>query len=385
MLILALAAPVTILLVETVAAFLPDEENRENLPPSLEEMDCVVLIPAHNEEKVIGRTLSALEKALGPSDRVLVVLDNCDDGTKEAVASHRVDFVERKDPEKRGKGYALEFGFRSLKDSPPRALVVLDADCIPNEGFLVEIKKALVTRNRPVQALNLMKAPPGSPPLCRVSEFAWLFKCSIRQRGLERLGLPCHLQGTGMGFLWEHLEGVDLGGAELAEDMKLGVELAEKGRPACFHPKAEVVSYFPSRRESSKIQRRRWEHGHLGLILRKVPAFLLKSLFSGDFRSCAFAMDMAVPPLAFLALLLGSALVAAGILAATGDRGPILAAAGETVLFSGTVILAWWKEGRKILTFKELLATPIYIASKMGLYLGFFLGKETSWVRTDRE
>ena len=71
-----------------------------------------ILIPAHNEEADLPITLASLAQIDYPQDsfRVYVVADNCDDRTAE-LASGTVCLF-RNDPERRGKGYAIEFGLR---------------------------------------------------------------------------------------------------------------------------------------------------------------------------------------------------------------------------------------------------------------------------------
>ncbi len=385
LLTLALIVPVLVLLVETLAAFfLPGPTTGKNAPER-EGPRCTVLIPAHNEEKVIGRTLVSLKQSLSPQDEILVVLDNCTDRTGEVAAAQGIRTVERKDGNHRGKGYALDFGIQALKEDPPGIVVILDADCSVETDFLKEIKKALLEKGRPVQGLYLMKAPAQASPLGKIAEFAWFFKSFIRQQGLDKLGLPCHLQGSGMAFFWRHLEGVELAGSDLVEDMKLGIDLAAKGTPACFCVRAVVLSDFPRERRGYMSQRTRWEHGHLDLIVRKFPPLFLRSVLSGDFRLALFSLDLAVPPLALLALLLSLAAILDVPLALAGDPFPLFLACSTILLLGGTITLAWFRWGKSILGFRELLAVPIYMVGKMGLYLRFLGKKEKNWVRTQRD
>ena len=91
-----------------------------------------VLIPAHNEEDVIGRTLGALNTHLGEGDRVLVVADNCTDETAEVAASFGAEVSDRTDSKRRGKGYALDHGLGVMRSwsTPPGVVVIFDADCV---------------------------------------------------------------------------------------------------------------------------------------------------------------------------------------------------------------------------------------------------------------
>src|SRR4029077_10710128 len=56
-----------------------------------------VLVPAHNEEAVLGLTLESLAARSRPPDRVLVVADNCTDRTVEVARAHGIEVVETVD------------------------------------------------------------------------------------------------------------------------------------------------------------------------------------------------------------------------------------------------------------------------------------------------
>ena len=58
----------------------------QELPPGT-RVRCTVLIPAHNEEAVLGRTLESLAAQTRPPDRITVVADNCTDAHRRDRAS----------------------------------------------------------------------------------------------------------------------------------------------------------------------------------------------------------------------------------------------------------------------------------------------------------
>ena len=93
-----------------------------------------VLMPAHNESAGIARPLNAIRMQLQPGDRVLVVADNCTDDTAEIALANGAEVIVRNDAERRGKGYALEFGVRHLEAQPPEVVIVIDADCLVHAG-----------------------------------------------------------------------------------------------------------------------------------------------------------------------------------------------------------------------------------------------------------
>jgi cellulose synthase/poly-beta-1,6-N-acetylglucosamine synthase-like glycosyltransferase len=297
--------------------------------------------------------------------------------------------VERTDVGRRGKGYALDFGVRHLAADPPEVLIIVDADCQVGEGSLDLLAKKSALAGRPVQALDLMQAAEGAGLKARVAAFAWLVKNWVRPLGWHRLGWPCQLMGTGMAFPWPLAETMQLANANIVEDMKLGIDLALAGRAPLFCPEALVTSEFPLADAAVKSQRTRWEHGHLSMILQEVPRLLGGALAKGDLRLLAMALDLAVPPLALLAMLLVGLWAVAGAGLATGWLGlgflPFQLASLGLGLFAAAVLLAWLGWGRQVVSGIDLLSIPVYVLAKIPLYLKFWGKRQKEWVRTERE
>ena len=61
-----------------------------------------LLVPAHNEEDGIGRTVRAVLPQLQAGDRLVVIADNCSDRTAETARSLGATVMERQDLVKRG-------------------------------------------------------------------------------------------------------------------------------------------------------------------------------------------------------------------------------------------------------------------------------------------
>jgi cellulose synthase/poly-beta-1,6-N-acetylglucosamine synthase-like glycosyltransferase len=345
------------------------------------------LVPAHDESAVIGQTLAVLAPQLGQGDRLLVVADNCADDTAAIARAVGAEVVERTDATRRGKGYALDFGVRHLAGDPPEVVVVIDADCKVSEDALNRLARAASVTGRPAQALYLMHALEGSGIKARVGEFAWRVKNHVRPLGLANLGLPCQLMGTGMAFPWALLRDAKLASGEIVEDMKLGLDLAQAGHPPLFCPEALVTSEFPADEGARGTQRTRWEHGHLGLIVTEAPSLFWQALRRGDAKLVALTLDLAVPPLALLALVVGGLTAISGLAAALGWASPMLffVALGALGLLVLSVLVAWARWGRAILSLRELLALPLYALAKVPMYALFWVRRQTEWVRTKRQ
>ena len=93
-----------------------------------DNLDVTVLVPAHNEANGIAATIKELRSAM-PQARLLVVADNCTDGTASLAAGAGAEVIERHDSLHRGKGFALDFGREHLRARPPSVVIILDADC----------------------------------------------------------------------------------------------------------------------------------------------------------------------------------------------------------------------------------------------------------------
>ena len=360
--------------------------NRSRATPKRPSgLSIAVLVPAHDEEDGIGVTIADVRAQLQPDDRVVVVADNCSDETASVARSAGAEVIERADPERRGKGYALAFGTEHLAHQAPDVVIIVDADCRLAPGALDALVARAMESGRPVQADYTLEAVERSP-LSMISAFAFLVRNRVRPRGLLQLGMPCHLTGTGMAFPWPVLRAAPELGANLVEDLAMGLELALLGYEPLLCPEASVHSALPTGRRAASSQRRRWEHGQLRTLFRFGPRLVRAGVARGRAGLIALGADLMVPPLALLVGLLLLVLALAVLVAMLGG--------GSTAVYvSGTAIamvvlgaaLGWLRYGRKLIPFRYLLLTPLYIAWKIPLYLAFLIGRrEREWQRTER-
>lgn len=346
-----------------------------------------VLMPAHDEATGIGATLAALRPQFAPTDRILVVADNCSDDTAAIALAAGAEVIERRDTIRRGKGWALDFGVRHLAAQAPDVVVIVDADCRLDPGCLDTLVAACTASGRPTQALYEMNAPAGASLRARVSALAWRVRNRVRPLGWWRIGAPCQLMGTGMAFPWTLLRDAPLASGNIVEDVQLGVDLARRGKPPLFVPQARVSSDFPSSDEAAAAQRRRWEHGNMSVMLTHGPRLLASGVTAGNAGLVAMAADLMVPP---LALLMQLQLALAGLTALAWMLGagllPLAIAAAALALLSLSIVAAWHVAGRDVIGGSELLLTaPVYMLRKLPMYLAFLRKRESTWVRAKRE
>ena len=383
---LPLATGILVFVVEIVAAWAPQQPALPVLPICGVRPRVAVLMPAHDEQAGIGATLSSVLPTLAAGDRLLVVADNCSDDTAAVARAAGAEVHERRDSLRRGKGYALDFGLQVLSGAPPDVVIVIDADCRVAADAIDRLARQAASSGRPAQACYLMLAPAPARGLRSIAEFAFVVKNLGRPLGLQRLGLPTQLTGSGMAFPCAAIERVSFASGHLAEDMELGLALARAGMPAAFCADALVTSLFPSNRTGSQTQRTRWEHGHLGLILRDAPALLRQAVLRRDGALLGLALDLMVPPLALLVTLTSFMLgVAALLWLLLGLLTPMLVAGGALMLLASAVLLAWWRFGRQVVSVGDLFMAFPYLLGKLAVYRRFVGKRETAWVRSQRD
>ena len=377
-----LAVPLTGYCAEVFTGTLPARRWQ----PAPGPVTLAVLMPAHNEAKVIAAAVAATRAALRPEDRLLVVADNCSDDTAAQARAAGAEVVERFDPGNRGKGFALAHGVARLAEAPPDCVVILDADCAPTPGALERIARIATARGRAVQACYLFRPDPLAGPVTRISNFAFMLKNRVRQRGMMRLGGTCVLTGSGMAFPWPQIAAADLANGEIVEDLVLGLRLAMDGLPPVYDDRAVVFSEGAPSDEETIKQRRRWEHGFVATALRFVPSLLQPRARAGARARLWTAWHLTVPP--FMLLLALALMLAglAGLAAVSGlaSHGLALGVAALAIAPVAATLLAWLIAGRAYLGLGDLLRLPGYLLAKLGIWRGFVTAREKSWAKTER-
>ncbi|MBD2112281.1 MULTISPECIES: glycosyltransferase family 2 protein [Cyanophyceae] len=392
-LITVMLAVLPLLLLTTSAFFaleclmaLGKAQSATNLSTLPADLSLAVLVPAHNEAEGIATTLATILPQLRPSDRLLVIADNCTDATAEAARQAGATIIERHNVTQRGKGYALDFGINHLMANPPDIVVFVDADCDLQPHSLAALAIQAQHSQRPVQAVYLMEKPPSPGIKDGISAFAFKVKNWVRPLGLYRLGQPCLLTGTGIAMPWDAAIAVNIASGHIVEDMKLGLDLALAGYGPQFCQSAWVTSRLPSGNQAATTQRTRWEHGHLQMLSEYVPKLLGQALRQGRVDLLALALELAVLPIS-LQVMVTLAIAALCLVAALAGLSwlPAYIALGAVLALSAGVSLAWAGYGRSDLSLKDLLTVPLYVLNKIPLYFKFLVKPEKTWVRTERD
>lgn len=344
-----------------------------------------VLIPAHNEAATIEQTLKSVLPQLTPEDRIVVVADNCHDNTAEIAGKFPVTVLERKEPTKLGKGYALDYGINFLKSDAPSTVVLIDADCIVHPNTIQKLAELALDTGKPVQTTYLQDRPAQPTPKDTISTLAILVKNFVRLQGSARLKFPCLLYGTGMAFPWSVIATASLANGNIVEDMQLAIDLAIAGFAPFYYPQGKVTGILPQEEQASKTQRTRWEHGHLKTLGTQVPRLLIAAICQRRIDLLVLALDLAVPPLSLLVMMwLASSFAAVSFGLMSGLWLPAIVLASAGLLITTSIVGSWWKFGRETIPGSVLLSIPWYVLWKIPLYFAFLIKPQKEWVKTKR-
>lgn len=383
LLAVAMALPVLFLAVQLGAARLPARGSARLTSAPCPRM--AVVVPAHNEEALIARTVGSIMAQLPSNGRLLVVADNCTDSTAEVASQAGAEVTLRRDANRIGKGYALDHGVRILRADPPQLVIFVDADCEVGQGSLEKLARHCASTGRPVQARYFMLSPPSASSADKIAQLAWVIKTWVRPLGSARLGLPCQLMGSGMALPFEIASQINLATGHLAEDQKLGAELALIGKPPHFCPQARVVSRLPQGESGKRQQRTRWEHGHLAIIAGFFLPLTGHAISRRSPRLLGFALDLCIPPLSLLVLLLAlTEAVALFWFVAMGLPGPLIVVSAALGCLAVSIGAAWWRFGQGVVSLRELTAVPGYCVLKIPSFVRFFVNRQIDWIRTER-
>ena len=241
-----------------------------------------ILIPARNEDRVIGRLLQRMNELSYPKEKLqVIIVDDASSDRTGIIAdeySKRFKFIEVVHRDKldggKGKTSAMNAGF---KKSNGEILLCFDADYYPQDDIVEKLTEPfthpeigavqgrVVVLNEPQNMVTRLVA------LERIGGYR------VDQEARNRLGLIAQFGGTVGGFRRSLLE--ELGGWDetiLAEDTDLTFRVYLAGYKVAYVGNAECYEEAVDSLKAYWTQRYRWARGHMQCCFRH-SADVLKS------------------------------------------------------------------------------------------------------------
>jgi GTP:adenosylcobinamide-phosphate guanylyltransferase len=372
--LVALTLPLALELgVLSLAAAFPT--RRQPAPPG-SPIRLAVVIPAHNEEKLIAQCVATLAGA----SAVYVIAHNCTDRTAELATLAGATVLPLHDAVG-GKGNALDFGFRHALAAGAQAILVIDADSIAAPTLIPAVAQAFAAGAAAVQC-RYQVANARANSRTRLAGLAFLGMNVLRPLGRHRLGLSCGIFGNGFALSAATLAAVPYTSNSLVEDLEYHLHLIRAGIRVQFLNHATVFGEMPETGAASTSQRARWEGGRI-LMRRTWSPRLAAEVLRGHLRLLEPLLDLLALPLANQAGLLVIT-VALGLAAHI----PWLTLYAAVALATAAlyVLVAALLGPQPAATFQALAFAPAYLAWKVLLIPRTRLAARTdaAWVRTQR-
>ena len=249
---------------------------------------CTILIPAHNEEKVIARTIEAMLRLEYPKEKlkIMVINDGSTDGTRDIIegyarADRRIELFDvPKGEGGKGKSRALNLGVQRVTSD---VIAIYDADNTPDKDSLRYLVAQLLTNNELGAAIGKFRTINKSVNLLtKFINIETLSFQSMLQAGRWQMHNIATLPGTNF-VMWTRLIR-QLGGWDeqaLTEDSELSIRIYQEGYKIKFVPYAMTYEQEPQSWRVWVHQRTRWVRGNsyvLAKFLRRIPKFRSKRL-----------------------------------------------------------------------------------------------------------
>ena len=236
----------------------PVLENKENR--------FMMIIPAHNEEKVIKNLVESLQN-LDYNKKlydIYVIADNCTDKTAQIAKDAGAIVYERFDEKHKTKGFALQWFLQQKidEDAPYDAFCIFDADNIVDKNFLKAMNKKLNQGEDVVQGYRDIKNPADSWVTAGYAIFYWTMN-RFYHLARYNLGLSPLINGTGFMVKFDVVKPDGWQTKTLTEDIEFSLKRIIAGKKLGWATDAIVYDEQPVGFKQSWSQRSRWTVGHI--------------------------------------------------------------------------------------------------------------------------
>lgn len=254
-------------------------------PPAKIQHKYAILIPARNEEPVIGNLIDSIKRQDYPEEliTIFVVADNCTDGTAEVARRKGAICYERFNENDRTKGFALKFLIENIaRDYGIEAFegyFVFDSDNLLNRDYVTKMNESFDAGEKIITSYRNTK---NFDENWIASTYAlhWLRSIRFNHRARSVLRLATNVQGTGFLFAnelvkdgWKY--------TSLTEDRAFTADAVAHGYKISYNDEAMFYDEQPTNLRIALRQRLRWAKGHL-IAFVETGGYLFKNIFVGN-------------------------------------------------------------------------------------------------------
>ena len=347
----------------------------------------MAIIPAHNEEAVIGNLISSLKNQDYSKEfyDIYVVADNCDDNTAMIAEDLGAIVYKRFDDSEKTKGAALRWFLNQKieEDADYDAFCVFDADNVVDKGFFTAMNKKLNQGETVVQGYRDIKNPTDSWIAGGYAIFYWMMN-RFYHLARYNVGLSPLLNGTGFMVKFDLIKKSGWNTKTLTEDIEFSLINISKGNRLGWATDAIVYDEEPVEFGPSWTQRSRWTVGHLQcmkLYIKDLTAGIKNHKRMMNFDGWLYMMGIPMMVITFMLLLINSIIYKAG--AMTGAELAFQYVKYLVATFILPIITGWFAlivDKRPVRPMiKSLLCYPLFLGSWILINIKCIFKQDTSW------
>ncbi len=260
----------------------------------------LIVIPAHNEQGLIGRALEDLLSLNYPREKMetVVIADHCSDHTSRIAQQKGCAVLKRNNDGEPGKHRALNWAMEQhLRDWPRDydAVAFIDANSHLSPDFLRHMSEKLQEGHQLLQSYDALT---GEKQDWRsaVHEASVKLGNYLRPLGREGLGLPCVLRGNGSVISRELLEKFGYPAHSDVETIELALFYATKDEKVTFVPAASVYRKRRPNEPAGSPWQPNWHHNRIPVIKKWALYLLKRTLMKRDLSSLDNLIELLIPP-----------------------------------------------------------------------------------------
>jgi 1,2-diacylglycerol 3-beta-glucosyltransferase len=343
------------------------------------------LVPAHNEELLIGSCVRSLLGLRYPPERiaVCVIADNCSDATAQRARAAGGRCLERADLARPGKPRALAWALTRVSLDQSDAVVIIDADTTVDPDFASALAQAGPVNGKALQAYFDVA---NSDDSCLTRMAAVLAAANYRAAYplKRRAGVNAPLLGNGMCIGADVLATHGWNAFTIAEDWELYALYTAQGVPIESVEGARLFAQEASSLGQSSTQRQRWTAGKLTVMSRQLAALIRSNRIGMRQKLDAAAELSAVGPVVHLALATGllTGILTLRLPGATWLTAALVVPLARIAIYGAIGLAVQPDPGRAARAFIFL---PVYAVWRLWAALtSITMLGDTPWVRTAR-
>lgn len=257
---------------------------RKKYPHTDEKLKYGLIIPARNEEAVVGNLIESIQKNKYPQDKlhIFVIAHNCTDKTAEIARSKGVTVYEYNNPQENTMGYAFKYLFEQIeKDYGTQnydGFFLFNADNILSEDYFDKMNDAFVAHGKKDIITSFRNSKNfGENPIAACYGLYFVYGCLFESRGRSVCNVSTRVQGTGY-VIGKELVKDGWKYVTLTEDWEFTADQLIEENKIYFCDEAVFYDEQPTTLKVMWRQRVRWSRGRWLVCLARFKD-LIRSLF----------------------------------------------------------------------------------------------------------